>query len=137
MNRHFVRAFTFICCSIGVLLHLYTALFEADGGLNLFLIGLLLWSCLPYAAWALCARWPASQTFALGAAAASLAADGFMHYSVFIAPGSSTAAIGLLFMPMWNLIAIGPAVGMAVWGVERLVGVARSAQGGATPSTTP
>lgn len=100
-------------CALGAALHLYTALFRASdtaadgGGVPLFLIGLVLWSCLPYALCAAAAlrRWPVS---AFGAACCCLAADLFMHYSVFIAPKGSTAALGLLFTPLWNLLLIGP-----------------------------
>lgn len=97
-------------CGAGVVLHLYTALFKAEGGMgaSAFLVGLFLWSCAPYAIAALLAR-GRRVWWGLGAAAACLAADVFMHYSVFVAPKGSTAALGLLFMPLWNLLVVGPA----------------------------
>ncbi len=107
-------------CAAGVALHLYTAVFKAsaDAGASTFLVGLWLFSCAPYGIAAVLVR-RRRPVWALGAAAASLAADVFMHYSVFIAPKGSTAALGLLFMPLWNLLVIGPAgalvFGFALW----------------------
>lgn len=99
-----------VLCAAGGLLHLYTALFKADGGGMLGFVGLLLaWSYLPYAlcvAMAVRKHWFAA---AFGGALTSLAFDAGMHHAVFIAPKSSTAALGLLFMPMWNLLLMMPA----------------------------
>lgn len=108
-------------CAAGMALHAYTAVFKAsaDAGAIAFLVGLWIWSCAPYGACALLVRWR-RPVWGGGAAAASLAADLFMHYSVFIAPKGSTAALGLLFMPLWNLLIIGPAgalvFGLVSWG---------------------
>lgn len=115
-------------CAAGVALHLYTALFKADGGMGAiaFLIGLVLWSCTPYAIAAVLA-WSRHAVWGLGAAAACLAADVFMHYSVFVAPKGSTAALGLLFMPFWNLVAIGPAGALLFWLAHRFFGRQRGA----------
>jgi len=111
---------TWVLCAAGLALHLYTAVFKAsaDAGASLFLVGLWLFSCAPYFIAAVLAR-RGRPVWGLGAAAASLAADVFMHYSVFSAPKGSTAALGLLFMPLWNLLVIGPAgalvFGLAFW----------------------
>jgi hypothetical protein len=106
---------------VGVLLHAYVALFKADGGFSLFLVGLLLMSWLPYAIAAGIAYVESRAVFGLGFALASLAGDLYMHYSVFIAPKGSTAALGLLFMPMWNLIILGPLGGFLFWLAKRLM----------------
>ena len=99
-------------CGAGVALHLYTVVFKATGGegdgAGAFLIGLWVYSCAPYAISAWLAR-GRRAAWGLGAAAACLVADLYMHYSVFVAPAGSTAALGLLFMPLWNLLIIGPA----------------------------
>ena len=123
------KTMTLALCGAGVALHLYTAVFKAEGGLGAvaFLIGLLLWSCTPYAIAALLAR-GRHAVWGLGAAAACLAADLFMHYSVFVAPKGSTAALGLLFMPLWNLLVVGPAGALLCWLVQRVLGQ-RSAAG--------
>ncbi|WP_148715184.1 hypothetical protein [Chitinolyticbacter meiyuanensis] len=100
----------------GVLLHFYSLLFLASGGPNLFLAALLAWSCLPYAVAALLPKLRLPFTIGIGYAMAALAGDLYMHYSVFIRPQSSTAAIGLLVMPLWNLLLIGPIGAVIAWG---------------------
>ena len=124
-----VRSTALALCGAGLALHLYTALFKAEGGMGAiaFLLGLLLWSCTSYAIAAALA-WRGKPVLGLGAAAACLAADLFMHYSVFIAPKGSTAALGLLFMPLWNLLAIGPVGALLFWLAHRAI-VRRGAVG--------
>ena len=111
-------------CGAGVALHLYTALFKAerlaDPAGQAFMVGLVLVSCLPYAIAAVLAR-GRRVVWGLGAAAACLAGDMFMHHSVFIAPKGSTAAIGLLFMPFYNLLLIGPAGAVLFWLAAKLM----------------
>jgi hypothetical protein len=106
-------------------LHIYTA-GRAEGGPSAFLVGLFLWSCIPYGISAVLARFTRTEIFALGAAAASLAMDGFTHYSVFIAPKGSTAALGLLFAPLWNLIAVGPIGALVAWTARRMAATGAS-----------
>jgi hypothetical protein len=106
-------------CVLGVALHAYTALFKAEGGFSTFLVGLFVWSCLPYAIAALVATRGRQPAMALGAALGALAGDLFMHYSVFVAPKGSTAPLGLLFMPLWNLLLLAPAGAAVAWAVAR------------------
>lgn len=113
--------FTLTLSAAGILLHLYTALFLADGGLSWFLLGLAVLSCLPYAIAVALARIRRASVLSLGWAIASLLADLYMHYSVFVAPKGSTAALGLLFMPVWNLLVVGPAGAVLLWGCHRLL----------------
>lgn len=40
---------------------------------------------------------------AAGYAWASLPGSVYMHYAGFVRPSGSTAALGLLFVPLWNL----------------------------------
>jgi hypothetical protein len=107
-------------CLLGVLLHVYTVLFKSDGGAPdlagvLFLISLLLWSCLPYVIWASVAVWRNQPKPAFGAAIGMLAFDCYTYYCVFIAPTGSTAALALLFAPLLNLVMIGPLSGAVSW----------------------
>ncbi|MES2610280.1 MAG: hypothetical protein V4679_08575 [Pseudomonadota bacterium] len=129
-SSHPAKTTALALCGVGVALHLYTALFKAEGGMDAiaFLIGLLLWSCTPYAIAALLSR-GRRVLWGLGAAAACLAADVFMHYSVFIAPKGSTAALGLLFMPLWNLLVIGPAGALLFWLAHRILARQRGSAG--------
>lgn len=99
-----------------VVLHASTAFYQSAGGLDAFTFGLLIFSLLPYLLCLLLARkW--NPVAALGGAVAALLLDAFMYYSVFVAPDSSTAALGLLVIPLVNLVAavpVGLAVGYAV-----------------------
>ncbi|MBM3116797.1 hypothetical protein [Jeongeupia naejangsanensis] len=103
---------------LGPLLHFGMLLRFADG-LTPFAVGLYLWLCAPYAVaiW-LMRPYPAGgkrHAFTLGSplpgvayALACLLADACMLYSVFYLSRSSTAAIGLLFIPLWDLLLVGP-----------------------------
>lgn len=105
------------------LLHVYTFAFKTEGGWSFFLLGLFAFSLSPYALAAAVAWWfrPAALLPALGFAAAALAGDLYMHYAVFIAPKGSTAALGLLIMPGWNLLLLGLAGALVGWGIARLI----------------
>jgi hypothetical protein len=109
-----------VLCGAGVALHLYTVAFKAEGELDAFLVLLFLWSCAPYGVSAVLTRFGRTEIVALGAAAFCLAADVVMHYSVFVAPRGSTAGLGLLFMPLWNLVALGPMGGVIAWSALRV-----------------
>jgi hypothetical protein len=111
----------------GSALHLYTTTFKAEGEASFFLVALFLWSCVPYAVGAALSRFVRTQVIAFGAVSACLAADAFMHYFVFIAPKGSTAALGLLFMPLWNLAAVGPLGALLAWAVSRMRGAKANA----------
>lgn len=103
--------------AIGVLLHAYAVLFLAEGPFGLFHVGIFLWSCLPYAVCVVLWKvgWTAPSAFG---ACFAVAADLWMHYQVFIAPGGSTAALGLLFIPLWNLAIFVPLGALLGWWIS-------------------
>jgi hypothetical protein len=86
---------------LGIALHLYEHVELSDDG---FSLGFFLWSLLPYAL-CLCGLAMAwnPRSVAFGATVA-LAFDLLAHYSVFVRPTNSTAALVLLFMPLYNAI---------------------------------
>ena len=106
----------------GCLLHVYTFTIKAEGGWTLFVIGLFAFSLTPYAVAAIVARFGRMTSSALGFAVGALIGDLYMHYSVFIAPKGSTAALGLLFMPLWNLLMLGPVGALIGWAITRFNG---------------
>ena len=116
MRRSFV-----LTIAAGCLLHLYAFTIKADGDWSLFVVGLFAFSLTPYAVAAMLARFGRMASGALGFAVGALIGDFYMHYSVFIAPGGSTAALGLLFMPLWNLLLIGPLGALVGWAIARLI----------------
>jgi hypothetical protein len=104
----------------GGALSAYTVGFAASGPIGTFHVGLFVWTCLPYTVALLLPKLRiATRASALGYALAALAGDLLMHYMVFIAPRGSTAALGLLFMPLWNLLLLGPIGALLVWLVNR------------------
>ena len=109
--------------AVGCLLHLYTFAAKADGGWSLFVVGLFAFSLTPYGVAAILARFGRMASSALGFAVGALIGDLYMRYSVFIAPKGSTAALGLLFMPMWNLLLIGPVGALVGWAISRFMGI--------------
>jgi hypothetical protein len=116
-----MRLTLILTIATGCLLHTYTYAFKAEGGWSMFAAGLFAFSLTPYAASAILARFWRAPSSALGFAAGALIGDIFMHYSVFIAPKGSTAALGLLFMPVWNLFLLGPLGAFIGWACARAV----------------
>jgi hypothetical protein len=116
-----MRLTLILTITIACLLHAYTYAFKAEGGWSVFTVSLFAFSLTPYAVSAILARRWRAVSSALGFAAGALAGDVFMHYSVFIAPKGSTAALGLLFMPVWNLLLLGPIGAFLGWACARVV----------------
>ncbi|MEZ5514316.1 MAG: hypothetical protein R3F58_10650 [Steroidobacteraceae bacterium] len=116
---------------LGALLHINTVVFQAEGELTIagaaFLGGLLLWSLVPYAVWAGLAILKGQPAPAVGASLATFGVDLFWYYSAFVAPQSSTAALGLLFAPMWNLVLFGPLGAAVSWPTVSLLARRESA----------
>ncbi len=75
---------------------------------------------MPYAVAALLPKLRLPPAIGAGYAMAALTGDLYMHYAAFLRPRSSTAALGLLLMPLWNLVLIGPIGAASAWGWQRL-----------------
>ena len=67
----------------------------------------LLWSMVPYVVCLLVLILSARAVHVISAAAVALLLDGWMYYSV-LTSSSSTAVLGLLWMPIWNTIIFVP-----------------------------
>jgi len=104
-----------VFCIAGVALHLYTFAFQVDADLSPFLVGWFLWSCAPYAIALVLLLLAKKPILAMGYSLASLGLDIFTFVSVFIRPASSTAALGLIVMPFWNLVLFGPVGALIAW----------------------
>ena len=98
----------------GVALHTYTHLVEADS----FSFGWWLWSLSPYIAGGLLFLLSRRPHATVGALLVPVLLDAANFYSVFIHPESSTAGLGMLFVPLWNLLVLAP-IGAAIWLVDR------------------
>lgn len=120
-NLSVTKMLAFIAIASGLLLHVYTVLFKAEGPFSFFLLGVLLWSWLPYlASLAILQRWR-NGSAALGASLIALAVDLFAFYTVFIRPQSSTAPLVLLFAPLWNLLFFVPLGALIGWLFSRVL----------------
>jgi hypothetical protein len=102
---------------LGILLNAWVFLFRSDSsGSDL---GLFFWTSVPYllpilAAFAPFGAWPP-----LVGGTTCLLVSALNYDAVFIHPQHSTAALGILFIPLWLSVVIGPiAMGIA-WLVER------------------
>ena len=104
----------------GVALHTYTNFVETESPS----IGWWLWPLTPYIAgaflWFVFKRPHAT----VGALLIPAFLDAGNFYSVFIHPTSSTAALGMLFVPLWNLLVFVPLGGAAGWWIGRRIGSA-------------
>lgn len=100
------RAVAVAAAGVAAALHGYTAVIMAERGLAPFVMGLFVWSMLPYVLGLLVSR-DNAMAGALGILPA-LPIDGFAYYSAFVAPTSSTAALGLVFMSACNLLLVLP-----------------------------
>lgn len=95
----------------GAGLHSFTHVIQADH----FSPAFWLWSLLPYLLGLVLLRFISPPAWLAGLLPVALI-DCAMYYSVFIAPQGSTAAVGLVIAPAWNLIVmfIGMIVGTVI-----------------------
>jgi hypothetical protein len=112
------RIFLIVVALAAAALHGYTATVQAEGGLSVFTALLFIWSVAPY----VLAVVFGMRFDAVGAsisAAAMLFVDGWMFRSAFIVSSASTAALGLLFAPLWNLVIVLPGALLVCWAIRR------------------
>jgi hypothetical protein len=79
--------------------------------------GFLVWSMAPYCVAFAVSLFPATRRPVVPGAALALAFDLWGHYSVFVNPQGSTAALALLFIPLWSTIIIIPLATFLVWAI--------------------
>jgi hypothetical protein len=125
------RLFAIAVIAIAAALHAYEqpAKSSAPG------FGWFLWSMVPYGVCLLVLlRAKSGIPGALGVSTA-FALDLVAHYDVFVHPKGSTAALALLFVPLWSALIIAPVVMFAAWLAVRRRGL--KSCGLTTPSTGP
>ena len=113
--RWLARGTQLLALVLGVT-HVAALLLATEGGLDHFLAMLLAASALPYMICFLIAK-SDNLGAALGGIIAVSVLDAAIYWSVFLEPKSSTAALGLLFAPVWKLFAalpLGALVGFAI-----------------------
>ncbi len=98
-----IRITALIVIAAAMLLHAYTGFFKGSREFISVNLGRIVWSWLPYLVCLLIAVGRRNPVIPLCGAFLPLIMDLILYDSVFIHPTSSTAAIGLLFMPLYNL----------------------------------
>lgn len=100
-----IRQIIYVLILFGTVLHLRAAFWGSLNPGSLFSIGVLIWNLVPYLIIFIFRKFLYG---ALCAATFVFIFDLWMHLEIFIFSSSSTSALGLLFMPLWNLVLIIP-----------------------------
>lgn len=107
----------FAVVAVAVALHAYEAFAKSSGGPSL---GFFLWALTPYILCLVVAAVSASSIPAVAGAVMALLFDLDAHDHVFVHPTSSTEALALLFVPLWNTLVFSPVAMLAAWFLLRL-----------------
>ncbi len=97
-------------------LHAYEHVYKSSGGPS---IGFLLWSMVPYGLCLTLSAFPATRVPVIAGAALTLVFDLWGHYSVFVNPQGSTAALALLFIPLWSTVIVVPLTTFVAWSITQ------------------
>ena len=108
--------------TLGVALHAYETFWLASDGPA---FGFFLWALVPYAMCLIVAMTSKSAIPPLAGAVIALLFDLLAHYQVFVHPTSSTAALTLVFTPLWNTLIFSPIAMVLAWLVLRRRGQIR------------
>lgn len=101
---------------VGAALHTYEQLYEgAEGSSPVF----FLWAMVPYGLCVALSAFAPLKGHVIAAVSLALAFDLLAHYSVFINPQSSTAALSMLFVPLWSTIIVVPLATFISWAAAR------------------
>lgn len=108
-----VAALGLSCAAL--LLHGYENFARAE----YFSVGMFAWTMLPYATFVFLSCMASMRIPAAAAVGVALVIDLIAHYDVFVSPKGSTAALALIFAPLWNLLVFGPVAIVATWSALR------------------
>ena len=97
--------------ALGALLHAYEQYARSSSAS----FGGFLWSLLPYCVCLAASVFPTTRVPAIGGMLAALVVDGVVHYEVFVHPSGSTAALALLFAPLWSALVFSPLAMLGTW----------------------
>ena len=104
---------------LGACLHIFTAFVNSSERFTSFSLGVMAWSIVPYIICLIILRSVDAPIKALGASLLILIMDAWIYAEIFISPSSSTAAIGLLFMPFWDMVLVIPIGCLFGWLIEK------------------
>jgi len=97
--------FVYVPVALAILLHGYENLALSSDG---FSTTWLLWALFPYGLVLALSCFEGTRKASIAGAVVALLVDGLVHYDVFISPQSSTAALALIWIPIWNTILFVP-----------------------------
>jgi hypothetical protein len=97
---------------LAVAFHVYENAFEVPGE---FSVGWLLWALPPYGLCLVASAFSGTRTAAIAGALVALLFDLVVHYDVFMQPKDFTAALVLIFRPLWNTLIFSPAAIFIAW----------------------
>ncbi|MBK9956246.1 MAG: hypothetical protein IPP18_14250 [Rhodocyclaceae bacterium] len=101
--------------ALGVVLHTYEQTLSSAGASGAW----LLWALVPYVVCTAASVVPVTRLPVISGVLAALAIDLLVHYQVFVSPGSSTAALALIFAPLWSSLLVVPVAILVSWLVIR------------------
>lgn len=114
-----IRYAIYVILFLGACLHIFTTFVNSSGGITGFSLGVMLWSIVPYIICLIILRSVGTPIKVLGSSLIILIMDAWMYEEVFISPSSSTAALGLLIMPFWNMVLFIPIGCLLGWFAEK------------------
>lgn len=101
---------------IATVLHLYEHVYKSSSDPS---FGFLLWSMVPYGLCLALSAFRSTKAPVVAGAALTLAFDLWGHYAVFVNPQGSTAALALLFIPLWSTIIVVPLATFIAWSIAQ------------------
>jgi len=113
------QSYAIVVTAIAIVLHSYEQWWEGGSSSDGISLAWLLWSLTPYALCLFVSAFPATRMPAVAGAVVALAFDSIAHYDVFVNPKGSTAALALVFVPLWNTIVFSPLAILIAWLVLR------------------
>lgn len=115
MDSALPKRLTLIVTGLALALHTYEQVFLSTE----FSVGWLLWALVPYALCIVVLARSLSGVPSLGGVVVALAFDLLANIDVFVHPTGSTAALALIFVPLWSALIICPAVMLVLWLIVR------------------
>lgn len=98
-------------------LHAYARIYNSSGDPSL---DFLVWPMVPYALCITLSAFAGIRVSVIAGAAIALVFDLWGHYSVFVNPDKgSTAALALLFIPLWSTIIVVPVATFIAWSITQ------------------
>jgi hypothetical protein len=91
--------------ALAIALHLYENVAKSSTG---FSYGWFIWALVPYGLVLALSCFVDTRIPVIAGALLALMLDAWTHYEVFIQPKGSTAALALIWVPLWNTIIVVP-----------------------------